>query len=94
MDEKKSIADFNRILDLILKEKPASLNMENVETNDLLALAAKISKTDYSGESKIYEILKQKLLKLKTESDNRELSDDELDCAAGGLSDFRDKDHS
>lgn len=89
MNEKDLITEFTQRLDSILKGDLRGLEVKNAENKELLTFTDQISKIDYSNESKKSEILKKQLLKmLKVQNNNGELSDDELNYAAGGLDDI------
>lgn len=88
MREENIIAEFTQALDLIIKGDYPGICMKNEENQNLLTLAGKISTIDYCDESKIKDLLKEKLIK-KLKYEKGELSDTELDCAAGGLDGIR-----
>lgn len=90
MSEKKLIVEFNQAFDLIIKGELRDLRGEN---ENLLTFVNHVSKIDYSSDSKISEVLKKQLFKMMNEHNiNGELSDVELDYAAGGLDDIREED--
>ncbi|MEG6523046.1 hypothetical protein [Desulfotomaculum sp. 1211_IL3151] len=97
MTEQKLADRFSHDLEVILQ---SGRDPEEVASKDEyrqnLKLASQIAKIDYSGESKIQRTLKESLLaKLAEGKVNQvgleqaadELSDSELDMAAGGLGD-------
>lgn len=88
MSEKNIIAEFTQALDLIIKGDYPGICIKNEENQNLLTLVGKISKIDYCGESKIKDLLKEKLIK-NLQYEKGELSDTELDYAAGGLDNLR-----
>lgn len=93
MNEDNLITEFTERFDSILKGDQRVLEVKNIGNKDLITLAAQISKIDYSNESNKRETLKKQLLiMLKEKNNSGELSDDELDAAAGGLNDFRIED--
>lgn len=92
MHENNLISKFNQAFDLITKGELHGLRLEDEENRDLLALVGKVSKIDYSSDSKIKETIKKHLLiKLKARNNNGELSDKELNYAAGGFDDVQEE---
>lgn len=88
MSEKNMIAEFSQAFDLIIKGELCDFRGDN---EDLLTFVNHVSKIDYSSDSKISEVLKKQLFKKMNENNfNGELSDTELDYAAGGLDDLRE----
>lgn len=88
MSDNKLIIEFTQRFDSVIKDDFPGLRIENEENKDLLALVSKISKIDYSIDSKISNNFKEQLL-IKLQNDIDELSDAELDYAAGGLDNVR-----
>ena len=89
MIDKNLVTEFNQGFDLIINGDFKGLNIKNEENRSLLGLVGKIRKVDFSGDSKIGDSLKRQLLeKLQ---DDGQLSDMELDWAAGGLDDLPKK---
>lgn len=86
MTEQKSAERFSHDVDILLQSRKGPEITANHEAyNQTMQLAAQITKMDYSGESKIKQILKERLLAKLAEGAQDELSDSELDLAAGGL---------
>ncbi|HQD76830.1 MAG TPA: hypothetical protein PKM06_09655 [Bacillota bacterium] len=77
------------ILEEIDEEKIAQLVDD--EYREILQLAKKLTKIDFSGESKAREELKVKLINIIEKSKeqfnqfHQELAEEELECVAGGL---------
>lgn len=88
MSDNKLIIEFTQRFDSVIKDDFPGLRIENEENRDLLALVSQISKIDYSIDSKISNNFKELLL-IKLQNDIDELSDAELDYAAGGLDNVR-----
>jgi len=91
-DEEFLIKRFSRdleVLEEIEEEKIARLSDD--EYREILQLAKKLTKIDFSGESKAREVLKKKLIstieksKEQSNQSHQELAEEELDCVAGGL---------
>lgn len=96
MDNKFIIKQFNKDLDALLDEN-RSVDLENLEDNEMLKFAQRLKSLDFSNESSIKASLKKKMLLLmdekkkqkksyKKELEEDELSVDELDYVAGGVS--------
>lgn len=95
MDNLSLCNKFNQAFNLLIEGDPDIIERENGETKELLSLAKHILKIDYSNDSKIRKTLKNKLLIMINEEKHQgELSDADLDYAAGGLDDFQEENHS
>jgi hypothetical protein len=63
----------------------------SVGNKSLFLVAKKLTKIDFSGESKAREVLKEKLIsnieksKEQSNQSHQELAEEELDCVAGGF---------
>jgi CHAD domain-containing protein len=91
-NEEFLIKRFSRdleVLEDIDEEKIAQLPDD--EYREILQLAKKLTKIDFSGESKAREVLKKKLIgtieksKKQSNQSHREFADEELEYVAGGL---------
>ena len=86
------IKQFSRDLEALedIDEKKIA-KIQDDEYREILQLAKKLTKIDFSGESKAREVLKKKLIstieksKEQSNQSHQELAEEELDCVAGGL---------